>query len=246
MNKTGIEWARLGLEKGFTWNPVVGCTHGCPYCYAKVMSKRVAGVNGCEQCATFTPHLHPERLDQPARRKKPSGIFVGSMCDLWGEGIVRWWRRQVYDAMQAAPWHRYAMLTKRPGQMDAIVAELGGAVDVIAGVSVTRQPELWRCGELDRAMRGRTFLSIEPLLEPIEWPVLYANACWMGWIVVGAETGNRFGRVEPKPEWIEEIVEAADRADQPLFMKDNLRPYLPAGMALRQEWPRGWEVSWAR
>ncbi len=38
MNRTGIEWARLGLETGFTFNPIVGCTNGCQYCYAKVMA----------------------------------------------------------------------------------------------------------------------------------------------------------------------------------------------------------------
>lgn len=33
MNKTRIEWCDS------TWNPVTGCKHGCPYCYAR----RVAG-----------------------------------------------------------------------------------------------------------------------------------------------------------------------------------------------------------
>ena len=27
MNKSLIEWC------DFTWNPVTGCQHGCPYCY---------------------------------------------------------------------------------------------------------------------------------------------------------------------------------------------------------------------
>lgn len=243
MNRTGIEWARLGLETGFTFNPIVGCTNGCPYCYAKVMAKRVAGVTGCPDCATFTPHLHQERLCEPTRRQKPAGIFVGSMCDLWDPNVKGGWLDQVYDAMLSAPWHRYAMLTKRPDLMEKyhVTLSLAGFVELKIGVSVTREPELWRCRDLDRAWRGGTFLSIEPLLEPIAFPVLYANACWMDWIIVGAETGNRQGRVEPQPEWIEEIVQAADRAGQPVFMKDNLAPYLPAGMELRQEWPKGWD-----
>jgi protein gp37 len=243
LNRTGIELARLGLETGFTFNPIVGCTNGCPYCYARVMARRVAGVTGCPDCATFTPHPHPERLCEPTRRQKPAGIFVGSMCDLWDPNVKGGWLDQVYDAMLSAPWHRYAMLTKRPDLMGALenVTELCGAVDVIAGVSVTRQQELWRCGELADRWGSKAFLSIEPLLEPIESPVLYANACWMDWIIVGAETGNRPGSVEPQPEWIEEIVQAADRAGQPVFMKNNLAPYLPAGMELRQEWPKGWD-----
>jgi protein gp37 len=34
MNKTEIEWT------DFTWNPVTGCLHGCPYCYARGTAKR--------------------------------------------------------------------------------------------------------------------------------------------------------------------------------------------------------------
>lgn len=34
MNKTKIEWCDS------TWNPVTGCLHGCPYCYAKGIAMR--------------------------------------------------------------------------------------------------------------------------------------------------------------------------------------------------------------
>lgn len=34
MNKTKIEWA------DYTWNPVTGCLHGCPYCYAEKIAHR--------------------------------------------------------------------------------------------------------------------------------------------------------------------------------------------------------------
>jgi protein gp37 len=33
-NKTEIEWADA------TWNPVTGCLHGCPYCYARGIARR--------------------------------------------------------------------------------------------------------------------------------------------------------------------------------------------------------------
>lgn len=37
MNKTKIEWCDS------TWNPVTGCKHGCPYCYAHGIAKRFEG-----------------------------------------------------------------------------------------------------------------------------------------------------------------------------------------------------------
>lgn len=37
MNKSKIEWC------DHTWNPITGCRHGCPYCYARKMTSRFAG-----------------------------------------------------------------------------------------------------------------------------------------------------------------------------------------------------------
>lgn len=34
MNKSKIEWCDM------TWNPVTGCFHGCPYCYARRIAER--------------------------------------------------------------------------------------------------------------------------------------------------------------------------------------------------------------
>ena len=37
MNRSKIEWC------DHTWNPITGCRHGCPYCYARTMTARFAG-----------------------------------------------------------------------------------------------------------------------------------------------------------------------------------------------------------
>ena len=82
MNKTDIEWT------DFTWNPVTGCLHGCPYCYARGTARRFypPGIG-------FSPHFWSERLSKPGRRKKPAKIFVSSMGDLFGDWVPRnWWR----------------------------------------------------------------------------------------------------------------------------------------------------------
>ena len=75
---TAIEWT----DK--TWNPTVGCNKvspGCKHCYAETLTKRFHQnfPNGFD----FT--LHPERLDEPRRWRKPSRVFVNSMSDLFHE-----------------------------------------------------------------------------------------------------------------------------------------------------------------
>jgi hypothetical protein len=45
-----------------TWNPGVGCLHGCKYCIESF--QRTLQRQPCEKCKSFVPHLHPERLDR--------------------------------------------------------------------------------------------------------------------------------------------------------------------------------------
>ena len=55
--KTKIDWADS------TWNPVTGCFHDCPYCYARNMSNRF---EGCDQGSTFgiySAHNHFHRIN---------------------------------------------------------------------------------------------------------------------------------------------------------------------------------------
>ena len=42
MDKTKIDWCDS------TWNPVTGCRHGCPYCYARGITRRFVSRKGCE------------------------------------------------------------------------------------------------------------------------------------------------------------------------------------------------------
>lgn len=79
-----------------------------------------------------------------------------------------------------------------------------------------------------------TFCSIEPIIEPVgtmqEMP---------DWVIVGAETGNRKGKVAPCKEWIDEIAAECKRRGKPLFMKDSLHDLM--GDDFKQEFP--WEVK---
>ena len=134
MNKTKIEWCDC------TWNPVTGCLHGCPYCYARRIANRFGGIKEqpfirwegkknarivsepiydakgqfCPYPYEFEPTLHRYRLNEPEQEKKPKTIFVVSMGDLFGDWVPEDWIREVFAACERASQHRYLFLTKNP------------------------------------------------------------------------------------------------------------------------------------
>ena len=50
--------------------------------------------------------------------------------------------------------------------------------------------------------------------------MLYAG---IDWVIIGAQTPFS-KKTAPKIEWVKEIVEAADKAGVPVFLKENLKP----------------------
>jgi len=108
------------------------------------------------------------------------------------------------------------------------------------------------------------FISIEPLLEAIPFYMERLAYCGINWVIIGACTGRKseimelcqrypaltpmpYGKIwaaQPKIEWVEEIVEACDKAGIRVFLKDNLRPLIEKNslfpnlaMQSRQEMP---------
>ncbi|HUX03240.1 MAG TPA: DUF5131 family protein [Phycisphaerae bacterium] len=116
-----------------TWNPVVGCTHGCKWCWARRQAKRQR--KNCQKCYDFTPHLHAERLDEPLRKREPSVIGVCFMGDLFDPALPvedtvevlnvmcawRWpnaaARREGDESALEDPGHTFVVLTKRPERL---------------------------------------------------------------------------------------------------------------------------------
>ena len=92
--------------------------------------------------------------------------------------------------------------------------------------------------EHEAAFLGNRFLSVEPILAPMEIEPLRALELW-GWVIVGAETGNRKDKVTPKRDWIMEIKAQCDVCGVPLFMKESLRGIMGADFV--QEYP--WECG---
>ena len=248
MKKTKIEWCDS------TWNPVTGCKYGCGYCYARKQANRFKGCimdktkftqqlnpTASYEVTTemhrktrkgdivvapypfgFEPTFHRYRLDEPARWTERKNIFVCSMSDLFGVGIPDDWTKEVLSACIRAPQHRYLLLTKQPQNTGKFRAELADK-HFWVGTTVTCQDDVSRADALMEALNdSRLFLSIEPLLGPVELsgPILKRY----GWVIIGAETGNRKGKIVPKEEWIGSIVFQCKSAGISVFMKNSLEP----------------------
>ena len=206
MNKTKIDWC------DYTWNPVWGCLNTCSYCYARATAHRWG--------KSFEPHWREKNFLRPFR-KKPSRIFVNSMSEVayWEP---EWWER-VLRRIVAYPEHRFLFLTKHP-----VVYEGKPFPDNCwLGVTITHMAAMASFADslFDTTWDDKylLFLSIEPILEPIE---LYVRP---DWIILGAETGNRAGRVIPPAEWIQPFLSIKT----PVFMKHNL----PWSGPWRKEFP---------
>ena len=136
-DKTRIAWSDA------TWNPVTGCTKvssGCKHCYAEREWRRLAAAPHTVYTGrSFTSvRVHPERLGQPLRWRRPRRIFVNSMSDLFHEAVSDGFIDQVLAVMLLAPHHTFQVLTKRPERMRAYFAGVDLYARVLAAANVLR------------------------------------------------------------------------------------------------------------
>lgn len=197
----------------------------------------------CAYPFSFAPTLHRYKLDEPRHWKKPRNIFVCSMADLFGEWVPDEWIKEVLKACEAAPWHRYLFLTKN-GKRYKDLYEKGimpmgmHAWNKWFGCTVERETDDFFFNNLyGNGIDHQGFLSIEPMLSDFEPGVIDQDATGIKWVIVGAETGSRKGKVGPQRAWVEHIAQTCKASGIPLFMKDSLRELM--GDDFRQEFP--WE-----
>src|SRR5262249_52669125 len=134
----GIEWAQ------WSWNPVTGCKHDCPYCYARDFAQRYRDIypHG------FEPAFRPYLLHAPRNTKVPEqavpdtrfkNVFTCSMAVLFGRWVHAEWIKAVFAAMRENPQWNFLCLTKFPQRMAEFEipanAWMGTTVDLQARVA---------------------------------------------------------------------------------------------------------------
>lgn len=208
MKKTRIDWCDC------TVNPVVGCPNGCEYCYARKINSRFHFIEKWNE-----PQFFPERLKQ-FTAKKPQTVFVDSMSDVgcWKQE----WFDEVLRATQNNPQHKYIFLTKRPhdvlilrnnyyAKSPKVLHNVYFGITATCVMDIMEQPDA----------KYFDFISIEPILNKMFIPK-WLKGSNVKTIIIGAETGNRKGRVIPEGQWIRDLTAQADELGMKVFMKESL------------------------
>ena len=249
MDKSKIEWCDS------TWNPVSGCLHDCPYCYAKRIAERFA-----PKQADFSSDFASKTETNSITSK--GGIELTEVLrDSNGRALA-------YPFGFTPTFHRYRLDEYKNKSARTIfvcsMADLFGdwvpdswIEDVFAACKqspqhrylfLTKNPK--RYVELDKkdklptddnmwygstatdddmpwfySEKHHTFVSVEPIQKAIHPENTYTD-----WIIVGAETGNRKGKAVPKKEWINVFRSLTT----PVFMKDSLIPIVGEENMIRQ------------
>ncbi len=239
MHKTKIDWADA------TWNPLTGCLHQCPYCYAEKMTKRFSGdvrlnLTQIDHYTKegenfilenpfptregrsliypfgFAPTFHKYRLDDLDKWKNGVNIFVCSMADMFGEWVPEEWILEIFQKCQEYPQHNYLFLTKNHTRYD----------DLYEKGLLPQKDNFWYGSTITDESRStywghpdyNCFLSIEPIMEEIKCFELE----WIDWVIIGAESGYSKNKVKPEKSWIDDIYYYCFNRNIPVFMKDSL------------------------
>lgn len=219
-----------------TFNPWRGCTRisaGCENCYAEVMAHRnprvlgVWGDDGTRVVASESYWQLPVRWNQKAKdtwvRRR---VFCASLADVFeNRPELDKPRHRLRHLIDQTPYLDWLLLTKRPENVKLCYGGPEGhahrswieswPTNAWLGVSVEDQksasnriPVL-----LDVPAKVR-FLSVEPLLQPIDLSPWIKS---LDWVIVGGESGPAARACEEV--WIQSIVSQCKDADVPVFVK---------------------------
>ena len=210
MSKSKIEWT------GSTWNPITGCTKysdGCTNCYAEKMANRLKNMGLKKYENSFTLTLHYENIVDPLFMKKPQTIFVCSMSDIFHKDVPDEFILKLFEVMNKAHWHTFQVLTKRAERIKELNDSITWTKNIWLGTTVESQKVTHRIDYLRESGAYIKFLSIEPLLTPIN----NLNLKNIDWVIVGGESG---AKARPMlKEWVIDIKNQCKAQDVPFFFK---------------------------
>lgn len=247
-----------------TWNPLWGCekvSPGCKFCYAERLIKRFGqqfrDVRRTKEPTFYLPYELNKKIDgtEPFTERL---VFTCSMSDFFiAQGDP--FRSEMWEIIRNTPNLIYQILTKRPERIiDHLPPDWNdGYPNVWLGVSAENQ-ELFneRVSILAQVPAKVRFVSIEPILGPIDLRQIPDLSLKVDWLIVGGESGTKDTSRFALIVWFEELVESAKEFQIPIFIKQlgtklakslNLEDShggdletFPDSLKVRQ-WPKGYD-----
>jgi protein gp37 len=236
----GIDWAQ------FSSNPIVGCKHNCPYCWARDITVRFPGSfpHG------FEPVLRPRLLNAARNTPVPpeaasdgrfKNVFTGSMTDMFARYLPPEWIEAALATERDNPQWSFLHLTKFPGR----VVEFDIPKNAWIGTTVDLQARVANAEAAFAELREKLgkdailWLSVEPMLEQIKFTRLEL----FNWMVIGgASRSMRTPEWRPPHRWINDLIAQADAVGCKIFEKTNLRGNrileLPFDAPIKTDYPQ--------
>ena len=177
---TKIEWADM------TFNPWIGCTKvspGCDHCYAEAHAARFGtaewGAGKPRHRTSTACWKQPLKWDARAEREgRRFRVFCSSLADVFDNEVPPAWREDLFRLIGETPNLDWLLLTKRIGNVPAMVSVIPGWIppNVWLGVTVVNQTESDRdITKLLAVPAAKRFLSMEPLLGPVDIRFAFAD-----------------------------------------------------------------------
>ncbi len=118
-----------------------------------------------------------------------------------------------HSEQQCLQQHTYQILTKRAERLEMLAPKIYWPKNIWMGVSVENTDYLYRINHLRRTDAAIKFLSLEPLLGPLERMDLMG----INWVIAGGESG--LGARTMDPSWVRTIRDQCVSADVAFHFK---------------------------
>jgi len=161
----------------------------------------------------FDVTLHPHLVEAPLKWRSPRLVFVNSMSDLFHEEIPLSFIHDIFATMAEAHWHTFQVLTKRSERLLKLAPKLDWPNNVWMGVSVEESNVRGRVDDLRQVDAAVRFLSLEPLIGPLD----NLDLRGIQWVIVGGESGP--GARPMNPAWALDLRDQCRTAGVPFFFK---------------------------
>ena len=210
MNKTKIDWT----DSSFNFIQV--CYHTCEYCYARGIANRFKTAGELIEPETYRLEYDGKEIIEC--NKQPYIIKDGKeVKQAYPYGFTPCYNRYQHENFKAIKGRNVFM----------------GSMSDMWGKWV---PDRWLIEILMTCEKNPQHNFLFLTKNPARYIGEFKGGAFVDWVIVGAETGNRKGKVIPQKEWIKNIVNICRQRNIPVFMKESLRSLM--GCDFIQEFPK--------